>query len=112
MTSCVQLSMKEIRKAPALSGKTAIICNTTTEACTSPMWRTHALAFLSLWSCGWHRTEMKKALPFGRIAARRAAHFSILHVRIKFHLPRHGKVRNEMQRFERPPSYNYCKDLN
>ncbi|GBN13272.1 hypothetical protein AVEN_138599-1 [Araneus ventricosus] len=80
------------------SGKTAVI-STTTEACTSPMRGGFTLlAFsLSVWVLVWSGgNEEGTPIYIWMNSARAELHlFSILHVRIKFHLPPHGKVRGE-----------------
>ncbi|GBN04384.1 hypothetical protein AVEN_100351-1 [Araneus ventricosus] len=80
------------------SGKTAIIC-TTTEAHTSPMWIglccLHSL--LSVWVSVWSDGNEGGTHIYTWMNSVRAELylFSILHGRIKFHLPPHGKVRDE-----------------
>ncbi|GBO46305.1 hypothetical protein AVEN_257497-1 [Araneus ventricosus] len=89
--------MKEIVvRLQLCSGKTAVIC-TTTETRASPMWIglccLHTLLSVLVWS---GRNEEGTPLDTWMNSARAELHlFSILHGRIKFHLPPHGKVRDE-----------------
>ncbi|GBN40741.1 hypothetical protein AVEN_270295-1 [Araneus ventricosus] len=86
----------QLKRPQPCSGKTAVIC-TTTEACTSPMWIglccLHSLLSVLVWSDG---NEEGTPIYTWMNSARAELHlFSILHRRIKFHLPPHGKVRDE-----------------
>ncbi|GBM03204.1 hypothetical protein AVEN_70618-1 [Araneus ventricosus] len=89
--------MKEISwKAPTLFRQMAIMICTTIEACTSPM--RGGLCFWRSLLRSWSLVENVKGTPIytWMNSARAELHlFSILHRRIKFHLPPHGKVRGE-----------------
>ncbi|GBO13629.1 hypothetical protein AVEN_125937-1 [Araneus ventricosus] len=87
----------QLERLQLRSGKTAVVW-TTTEACTSPMWIglccLHSLSRSGSWS-GLTSEEGTPIYIWMNSARAELHHFSILHGRIKFHLPPHGKVRGE-----------------
>ncbi|GBN44731.1 hypothetical protein AVEN_199553-1 [Araneus ventricosus] len=92
----------QLKRLQLCSDKTAVIC-TTTEASTSPMWigscclHSHSLSGSRSGLVG--NEEGTPTYTWMNSAHAELHLVSILHGRIKFHLPPHGKVRDENAKF-------------